>query len=420
MNVAEVYLKQRASFPALTDRPPAPDVNNVIVIPCHNEERVTDTLSSLLSCNAPLRPVEVFIVINSSKKDSGEVIRKNRETFSHLKQWAEKHNTGMISFLPFLCEGLPVKKAGVGLARKIGMDEAVRRFHLLQRPEGIITSLDADTLADPDYLTALEHFFEHHPEVSGVSVYFEHPLGGTTFPGAVYDAIIRYELHLRYFVNALRIIGYPFAYHTVGSAFAVRMAAYVRQGGMNTRQGGEDFYFLQKIIKEGHFADLTTTRVVPSPRPGSRVPFGTGPVIQKLTSGEEKEFMTYNPAAFRELALFFAMVPRINREKISPEKIFVRLPPSMQYFLGKDPFASRIHEILANVSSEKTFLKRFYHWFDTFRVIRYLNYSHEKFFGRKPVARAARQILKEAGVTSLPENNRDLLELYRKRDRTHG
>ena len=33
---------------------------------------------------------------------------------------------------------------GVGLARKTGMDEAVRRFNAINNPEGIILNLDAD------------------------------------------------------------------------------------------------------------------------------------------------------------------------------------------------------------------------------------------------------------------------------------
>ena len=41
---------------------------------------------------------------------------------------------------------MPAKDAGVGLARKTGMDEALYRFNMLGKPEGIILSYDADSL----------------------------------------------------------------------------------------------------------------------------------------------------------------------------------------------------------------------------------------------------------------------------------
>src|SRR5213594_3575687 len=91
----------------------------------------------------------------------------------------------------------------------------------------------------------------------------------------VAEAIAAYELHLRYYVRALRYAGFPYAHHTIGSCMAVRADVYKKQGGMNKRQAGEDFYFLQKIIPLGHFTDLTETKVIPSSRPSDRVPFGT-------------------------------------------------------------------------------------------------------------------------------------------------
>ncbi len=420
MKALETYLKRRVSFPALIDRKPRPHLTNVIVIPCHDEARVTDTLRSLSACTLPRNPVEVIIVINASEKDPPEVVARNRQTLQEIESLTTKWSDDKIRFFPVLFADLPAKKAGVGLARKIGMDEAVRRFLWAQNMHGFITSLDADTLVARNYLRALEEVFMHKPEITGGSVYFEHPLEGFSFPREVYRAIIRYELHLRYFVNALRFIGYPYAYHTVGSAFAVRADAYAKQGGMNSRQGGEDFYFLQKIIKTGYFTDLTQTKVIPSPRPGTKVPFGTGPEIQKFLSGEKKEFLTYAPEAFLELARFFSRFPPVYTGEKTDVEVFEQLPDSLRKFLGKEQFLLKMQEIRGNVSSEKTFRKRIYHWFDTFRVIKYLNYSHEHFYHKKPVAAAAREILTKAGVSSLPGTIGDLLAFFRKLDKNPG
>ena len=92
-----------------------------------------------------------------------------------------------------------------------------------------------------------------------------------SFEPVVYDAITQYELHLRYYLNAVRSTGYPYAYHTVGSSFTVRADVYCKEGGMNRRQGGEDFYFIQKVAQRGNFSECNATRVVASPRPSDRV-----------------------------------------------------------------------------------------------------------------------------------------------------
>src|SRR5207249_6387595 len=105
--------------------------------------------------------------------------------------------------------------------------------------------------------------FRENPRSPGCSIYFEHPLEGP-LDARVYDAISTYELHLRYYVQALRYAGFPYAYHTFGSCMTVRADAYMEQGGMNKRKAGEDFYFLQKIISLDGFSDLTETTVIPS------------------------------------------------------------------------------------------------------------------------------------------------------------
>ena len=63
---------------------------------------------------------------------------------------------------------------------------------------------------------------------TGCTIYFEHPIEGDEYPPEVYDAIIQYELYLRYYLQALRYTGYPYATHTVGSCFAVKASVYAK------------------------------------------------------------------------------------------------------------------------------------------------------------------------------------------------
>src|SRR6266404_825004 len=241
---------------------------------------------------------------------------------------------------------LPLKQAGVGLARKIGMDEALHRFDEVGRLNGIIAGYDADCRCQPNYLSAIERHFERNPQGAGCSIYFEHPLNGPLAP-EVYKAVAVYELHLRYYVQALRYCGFPHAHHTLGSCMAVRADAYRKQGGMNKRKAGEDFYFLHKIVPLGGFADLTQTTVYPSPRPSDRVPFGTGKAVGDILSG--RQIKTYPLEAFLDLKQLFERVPEMYRGgKEGDSETLADLPLSVRGFLAEQQFANILAEICEN------------------------------------------------------------------------
>ncbi len=412
------YRRRHRVRPALIGCQPAPRLFNVVVIPCYDEpeEEVAATLDSLTACTLPQRDVEVILIINAPEDADPAVVRHNRNLYHFLTASLSRWENERIAVHPLLVEDFPSGEAGVGAARKTGMDEALFRFESAGTGDGIITSLDADTRVDRNYLTALEEIFLTRPYTDGVSICFEHPLEGP-FPPAVYNGIVQYELHLRYFVQALRHIHYPFAFHTVGSAFAVRAGAYMRQGGMNKKQGGEDFYFLQKVIMDGRFADLTTTCVRPSPRPARKVPFGTGPEMYRFMTGEKETFLTYDLRAFLDLEIFFRQVPDLFEPQRSPEELYLILPLSLQRFLPPAVFSARIEEIRGNVSTRNNFRMRFFRWFNTFRVIKYLNMIHREYFERRPVVQEAAELLRLKEVKDIPRDDKGLLKYYREMER---
>src|SRR5688572_16087564 len=258
----------------------------IIVIPCFSEPALLACLHSLWRCERPTRAVEIIVVINSSESSPPEVLEQNRRTTAEAELWAREDCDRAFRIHFLHTPNLPRKHAGVGLARKIGMDEALHRFDQLNQLEAPIVCFDADSTCDPNFLTEIESHFSTHPKSPGCSIYFEHPVDlsetNVSSPtqnstlktqNSIVEAITLYELHLRYYVQALRFAGFPHAFHTIGSSMAVRAEAYLRQGGMNKRQAGEDFYFLHKIIPLGNFGEVNTTRVVPSSRASDRVPF---------------------------------------------------------------------------------------------------------------------------------------------------
>lgn len=393
MSFADAYLEKVSLDPSLEIQAPSKDLAIVVAIPACNEPDILKTLSSLLLCRRPLGAVEIIIIINAAESAMADVISQNHLTEKEVLAYARTHNESGFRILFSHVPALPDRDAGAGLARKIAMDHALSRFKHLNRPGGIILSLDADTICEENYLIEVERQFREQPDTKACNIRYEHPLEGGPFPDSVYNGIIQYELHLRYYIQALRFAGHPHAFHTVGSAFGVRADIYAAQGGMNKRSAGEDFYFLQKIIPLGGFYEINSTRVMPSPRPSDRVGFGTGPVISKFLRGETTELQTYHPDVFFDLKEFLSTVPSLyNASQQSLQQLLEGYPPALRENLSHE-FISRILEIRGNAARESTFINRFYRWFNMFRSLKYINFAHQHYYSRVPVLDAARELI---------------------------
>ena len=415
MGFANQYFEKQKDFTFYIKTEPQNDLQFIIVIPCFYENKLIDSLESLYNCSRPDGSVEIIVVINSSSKDDNKVKEQNLKTYNEAKEWIKGHSDKKFHFHFIYVPELPPKYTGAGLARKIGMDEAVWRFNLLQNSNGVIISFDADSICDKNYLVEIENNYNKYPFVNGSSIYFEHPLSGDDFPDNIYRAITLYELHLRYYIQSLRYITFPFAYHTVGSCFTAKALTYVKQGGMNKRKAGEDFYFLHKIIPLGNYTDINSTRVVPSPRPSHRVPFGTGPAINRYIMTNEAGFMTYNPNSFKDLKEFFRMVPGLFKQKQIDINIKIeKLPRPVKEFLQKINADHKINEVNNNSANINSFSTRLFNWFNAFTVLKYLNFCAEKYYPQVNVISAANTLLRKLDLLPREKlNEPELLKLLR-------
>ncbi len=313
-----------------------------------------------------------------------------------------------------MVEKASVKGWGVGLARKTGMDEAVRRFNIINNPDGVILNLDADCTVDWNYFNSVCSELYLKKDRSACSIYFEHPLSGTGYQGNIFKYITLYELHLRYYFQGLAYSGFPYVFHTVGSAIAVKALPYIKAGGMNRREAGEDFYFIQKLVPAGGYFSLNSTTVYPSPRASARVPFGTGASIRKLSSDQSSVFLTYNVLAFNELRIFFGMTDLFYES--GPQELqglFSLIPQGLRLFLDENEWIEKMTEIKNNTSSTGSFKKRFFGWFNMFRIVKYLNIVHLNFFEKKPVDISASELLSASGRIFESKEPLDLLLYFR-------
>ncbi len=412
MNAIELYNQRYACHWGKIHAEPTKDLGLVVVIPCFEEPDLIRTLSSLYQNHACQRSVEVVVVINQSISADEKTDILNRRTFLEATAWADQRNSDKLAFYIRFVNDIPEKHAGVGMARKIGMDEAVRRLWESGNSEsGVIVCLDADCVVENNYLQSIEAHFINHKNSPACNIYFEHQKADSP-KGQL--AIDQYELHLRYYVQALRQANFPYAYHTVGSSMACRVDAYVRQGGMNRRKAGEDFYFLHKLIPLGNFTEIRQTCVYPSPRPSHRVPFSTGRAVNKMLTKNDQEFATYHWQSFADLKLFFDLVPEFYRVSTGElSQIVFKLPKSMQAFLEAQNGISLIADIKQKTKKYDTFYKAFFSAFNAFIVLKWVHFARDHFYEDQPVCLAARQL---CGLT-LDLSLSQVLQHYRQLDR---
>jgi hypothetical protein len=419
MGFASSWLESGTLFPVLINEAPDADTGIIAVVPAFDEPSLIEMLDSLLFCRVPNCKTEVIIIINASPGASADSLKTNLKALNDIETWRKK-NPDCFFRLYAINLGQPsIKGWGVGLARKTGMDEAARRFNMIGRPNGVIVNLDADCTVQNNYFMALENELLGRKDRKGCSVYFEHPVSGDRFPEKVYKAVYQYELHLRFYFQALAFTGFPDVFHTVGSSIAVKCLPYIKAGGMNRRQAGEDFYFVQKLVPAGGYFSLNSTTVYPSPRASGRVPFGTGAAVGKMVTKNEDQFMTYNPLAFRDLSVFFRFCGDLYHSQPDELKdLFHQLPESLQPFLKEQDWIRKISEIKNNTSGLSSFRKRFFEWFNMFRVVKFLNFSHRSAFKRIPVNIAAEELLKYLDIDPAIAKEIGLLQYYRMMEKT--
>lgn len=421
MGFADFYFERQRNFQVKIQEQPQKDLKYIVVIPCFNEYNFIETLNSLWKADRIEKAIEIIIVINSAETARSNIIDHNRKTYNEVRNWIENHQSSLLRFFVLLEENLPRKFAGAGLARKIGMDQAIARFNHIDNSDGVILSMDADSKVRSNYFTEIDAHFEKYPKINTITTYFEHPLYGDEFKNEVYEAISKYELYLRYYKLAMHYTGFPYAYYTIGSCFGISAKSYVKQGGMNRKQAGEDFYFLHKIFPLGHAYEINTTCVYPSSRPSDRVPFGTGPMIQSLINSPDEVFLTYSLESFNDIKIFFDKIDKlfnINHKDLG--KLMEEFPKPVVIFLQQNNFNAAIEEINQNSSSLKTFTKRFFQWFDAFRLLKFLNFSHESYYRKSDLLNEAMELynlISDKGIKESEINYKNLVESYRSLER---
>lgn len=342
----------------------AAEVDAAVIVPALAEaETLPATLQSLASNDPELLLRTLVIVVVNQRSDASSALRLNNAT---TLSWLASGSSLplQLAWIDAASPGLELPTGqGVGMARKIGFDAALCRLNWNNEP--FLISLDADTLVDQHYFTAL---FRHFATVqqSGTVLPFRHQAGGDA---GEEEAIRAYELYLRSYQFGLQRAGSPYAYHSIGSAFACRAQGYIAAGGMNRRLAGEDFYFLQQLNKISGVVPLQGTVVRPAPRCSVRVPFGTGRIVAQHQRGEMPAYRLVDARAFALLQEWLLVVAA--QPDGSVDDLLTRaqqISPELAGFLMDRNFPTVWALLQRNHLSSEQRLRAFHHWFDALRT----------------------------------------------------
>lgn len=342
-----------------------------VVIPALAESAELFATLATLAANPPelLHRFLIVVVVNHRADASAAEQADNRLTLARLASGDGAPPGLKLAWVDAAAPGRELPAGdGVGLARKIGFDLALERLEGSGRP--ILVGLDADTHVETNYLPALTTHFAESRAGAACLPFCHRPAADPQGEAA----IVRYELFLRHYVLGLRLAGSPYAYHSIGSACACTAASYLKAGGMNRKQAGEDFYFLQQLAKTAGIATLRGTTVHPSPRVSGRVPFGTGRSMtrQQVEGAEAVRF--YPVAAFR---LFGAWLSLARSEESGDGAALgaraAELSPVLGAFLGEAGLAQVWGQLRRQHRTSATFAAAFHRWFDGFKTLRLIH-----------------------------------------------
>jgi hypothetical protein len=389
------------------------NIEQVVVIPAYAEKDLLFATLASIAANgdAFLEKALILFVINNKatapiadKENNTQTLAIlnaliKKQSFSKLALTGDLHDLLQriadrplkLGYMDASSHGfeIPPRVGGVGMARKIGMDMALRLLQNSDEPR-LILSLDADTLVQPDYLSAIRHVFLSGKTQTGIIAY-EHQMPLDKIERA---AICCYEIFLRYWVLGLRYAQSPYAFYSIGSTIVTTADSYLAVRGMNRREAGEDFYFLNKLAKTTSISQISETRVYPSARISARVPFGTGAAVEKIVSGECQEQRFYDPRIFIILKAWLALMKQSFDR--SEHQILAKardIDSGLASFLVARGFLAVWPKIRRNLKDQKTYERQFHCWFDGFETLKLVNNLSKTLYPRISLVSALKIIL---------------------------
>ena len=337
-----------------------------IIIPAYSENDYIDqTLSSINQQNQTFfNQLLVVVVINNSLSDHDNIKENNLITYNRLIQ--SKYCFELIVIDSFSMEcAYDAKLAGVGLARKIGMDFCISYSHY----DSLYFSLDADTIIEPNYLTFIYEKYKKHSFKTAIVNFSHQP----TNDKIINVAINKYELLLKQIAKKIQKTGSPYGYVSMGSTIICTALAYVSVGGIDPKKATEDFYFLQKLAKYDFIYQISQILVHPSSRQEQRVYLGTGYRLKNINNNPLFKDLQFSNQAFEDLQFIYDSINKHWDCSIFFIKSnFLEYNEKIWDYFIENNFENIFNKIQKNINTQEQLINQFNYWFDSLKIYKFL------------------------------------------------
>ncbi len=371
-------------------------VENVLVIPAYQE--TSGFIERFLASALSKSPVLMVVVINEPIKepiDNNARMKDNPQQklyqfalscgevfwqYENLTLVKSSSSNAWLLVVDRFTHAID-KDQGVGLARKIGSDLSAYLISISRVKQPWICSSDADAHLPSNYFSAL-NTREKNSVVCCFN--FHHSCDDKV----VHQANHLYETALRYYVAGLQYANSPYAFFTIGSILAFKAESYVQVRGFPKRSAGEDFYLLNKLAKLGHVEFIEEVTIELDARVSLRVPFGTGPAVQKIIELQtnKQTYCYYNPEVFQQLKLTLAAFSQLWQQKQSLESWLGLLPKQASSALKSVQFEKFVTNQIK--SDQIQFNKQLIVWFDAFKTLKFIHNLRENYYPDIPLQQA--------------------------------
>lgn len=351
-----------------------------------------------ISCAVANQQVCVICCVNNKINSSEKILQNNQRMIYELNRIANAENNSLEKTLLKVCvldytkENAFTEKQGVGWARKIAMDYA------LANGAKVLACLDADTFVDENYILQLKYFFKNNLDCGTMNFFhkrienFSDDIDESKNSIQLNSAIQLYEDYIKNHSKKLAECGTPFCYSALGCVIVCSDKMYCECGGMKNKLAGEDFYFIQEMIKnvisknpdklfqsEKNFniINFLDTTVMPSTRFSDRVLFGTGKALEQIVEGNFSKAKLFKDYEYLEIKKFIDLFNELNKKNfpLDLQREAEKKCNGLYSFLLNDGFFSDWNLIVENnKKSQKKLAVAFHCKFDGLKIIRALHY----------------------------------------------
>jgi len=354
-----------------------------LVIPAFAES--IDFIRRILKTWADDQRLLVILVINRPTNSHPQQIEETIQLLDSTKtllpdiidtkenlSWRKASPSGPTFLLVDRCSKILIpKQQGVGLARKIGCDIALKLAN-----ESVLTTDWVHTTDADAYLP--ESYFDI-PYSDCAAMIYAHRYRAAE--DALFQATQIYDARMQDYRVQLEKAGSSYAYNPTGSLLALNLVRYAQARGFPKRAGGEDFYLLNKLQKLGGVKSIDSPEIALECRQSNRVPFGTGPAVSKLmrSASPENDAIFYHPACFEIFSNGWQCIRSTSPTNWSVSE---NMPKEFFSALEQIGIQSALKHLTPFYEKDRPqYQYQLSFWFDAFRTLKTVHYLRDHYYG---------------------------------------